>query len=224
MIVAGAVGFALGPVGLLALAGALTIATVATHGVGAGVDAIIPIRPLIASVNTLGTALRSGDYRKVGESAVEIGFSAAAVIGAGAASRSIARSLAKKEAYSVGFEFKLADADIPRHENLHYRRANEALDKAMQADPQYARMMEDMIPGIREAVSSVGGRENPPGWTWHHVSDRPLGQDPAGYLHLVPEYQHTPGSPFWKALHPTGKGGYSIWAVPRGAPPRHGGD
>jgi len=41
-----------------------------------------------------------------------------------------------------------------------------------------------------------------------------------GIIRLVPTAQHTPGSPWWRVLHPDAgaAGGYSEWAIPRGAP------
>lgn len=41
-----------------------------------------------------------------------------------------------------------------------------------------------------------------------------------GVMRLVPSDQHTPGSPWWRILHPDpgAAGGYSEWAIPAGAP------
>ena len=39
-----------------------------------------------------------------------------------------------------------------------------------------------------------------------------------GVMQLVPEAEHTPASIFWDAMHPGGRGEYSIWAIPAGAP------
>ncbi|MGO9372981.1 MAG: HNH endonuclease [Syntrophobacteraceae bacterium] len=52
----------------------------------------------------------------------------------------------------------------------------------------------------------------PSDWIWHHANE-------TGVMQLVPEAQHTPGSAYWSTLHPSGRGGYSIWAIPAGAPP-----
>lgn len=122
-------------------------------------------------------------------------------------------------AYSVAFEMRLEPVDFGRSRSVHFNRANASLDNAMQSDPQFLRMMDDLIPGAQSSVSSVGGRATPNGWTWEHASTATaFGEQ--GVMRLVPSEQHTPGSPFWRVLHPdTGAaGGYSEWAIPRGAP------
>jgi len=116
------------------------------------------------------------------------------------------------DVYSVAFEMKLKPADYGRSRGVHFRRANASLDAAISSDPAFAAQMERMIPGVGNAVSSVGGRGNPSGWTWHHHSTEP------GVMQLVPQVQHAPGSIFSSTLHPGGQGGYSIWAIPAGAP------
>jgi hypothetical protein len=94
---------------------------------------------------------------------------------------------------------------------VHFNRANAALDDALQLDPEFAAIMDSVIPGVARSVARTGGRETPAGWVWHHDTA-------PGLMQLVPELQHTPGSLFWGALHPTGRGGYSLWAIPAGAP------
>jgi len=54
------------------------------------------------------------------------------------------------------------------------------------------------------------------GYVWHHATIDQAGEP--GHLDLVPKVQHTEGSPEWDHLHPGGKGGYSEWAIPAGAP------
>jgi filamentous hemagglutinin len=66
----------------------------------------------------------------------------------------------------------------------------------------------------------VGRRETPAGWTWEHVhSDMAHGRK--GVMRLVPRYQHTAGSPWWRVIHPNkgAAGGYKDWAIPAGAKP-----
>jgi RHS repeat-associated protein len=228
LIIGAVFGVVLGPIGVFALAATFTLASVATHGVGAGVDAIIPVRPLIGAVGTLSSAIRKGDWRTAGEATAEIGFDAAAMISAGGATRKIATNLVKKNAYSMAFEFKLKSQDIGRSDSVHFRRANEGLATALK-DPEYAAMMEEMIPGVTEAVNSADGLRGkaPEGWTWHHASNRTHFRDglqfddPTGLMQLVPTWQHRSPSAFQAILHPGGRGGYAIWAVPAGAPPRH---
>jgi len=80
--------------------------------------------------------------------------------------------------------------------------------------------MEKMIPGVKDAVSKVGGRKTPTGWTWEHASTT-TANGRTGVMRLVPTAQHTPGSPWWRVIHPDSgaSGGYSEWAIPAGAPP-----
>lgn len=121
-------------------------------------------------------------------------------------------------AYSVAFETRLTPADFGRSRDVHFNRSNAALDDALK-DADYAKLMDDLIPGVQSSVSSVGGRATPSGWTWEHASSTTAsGQQ--GVMRLVPSSQHTPGSPFWRVLHPDrgAAGGYSEWAIPNGAP------
>jgi hypothetical protein len=114
--------------------------------------------------------------------------------------------------YSVAYEMKLNPADLGRSRSVHFNRANASLDAAIKSDQQFASQMESLIPGVSNAVSKTGGRTTPSGWIWHHAQE-------SGAMQLVPGTQHTPGSMFWNAMHPGGRGGYSIWAIPAGAPP-----
>lgn len=117
------------------------------------------------------------------------------------------------DTYSVAFEMQLDRSVWGRSDSVHFNRANAALDAAIQSDPVFAAQMDALIPGVRGSVSRVGGRATPGGWVWHHSPE-------PGIMQLVPVDQHTPGSIFWKTLHPNGEGGYAIWARPAGAPPR----
>lgn len=121
--------------------------------------------------------------------------------------------------YTVSFEVQLQPQDLGRSRTVHFGRANAALDRALRAEPELAKAMEALIPGVTAAVSSKGGRDNPPGHTWHHAVTEPKAGRPAGVMQLVPTDQHSSGSPFWGAMHPEGRGGYSEWAIPAGAPP-----
>jgi len=104
---------------------------------------------------------------------------------------------------------------------VHFKRANEALHAALVSDPEFAAIMEELIPGITNAVSSKGGRETPKDWTWHHASSSNTNGQ-LGVMQLVPRSQHTAGSRWWRILHPDpgAAGGYAEWARPNGAPPR----
>ncbi|WP_440533999.1 hypothetical protein [Variovorax sp. YR566] len=125
----------------------------------------------------------------------------------------------KPATYSVAFETQLDVVDFGKSRDVHFNRANAALDKALQADSEFSVMMEKLIPGVQDSVSAIGGRTRPSGWIWEHASSSTaFGQQ--GIMRLVPSYQHTPGSSWWRALHPnTGaSGGYAEWAIPAGAP------
>ncbi len=116
--------------------------------------------------------------------------------------------------YSVAFEMKLDKIDWGKSDKVHFKRASAALEEALRSDPAFAAFMEELIPGVRASVSDLGGgRRTPDGWIWHHDIRE-------GIMQLVPADQHAPGSVFWATLHPGGKGGYPIWAVPAGAPLR----
>ncbi|QTE81710.1 HNH endonuclease [Shewanella algae] len=122
-------------------------------------------------------------------------------------------------AYSVAYEMKLEPADFGKSRSVHFNRANASLDNALQSDIEFLNMMDELIPGVQSSVSSVGGRATPSGWTWEHAStSTAFGEE--GVMRLVPSSQHTPGSPFWRILHPDAgaSGGYSEWATPNGAP------
>jgi len=116
------------------------------------------------------------------------------------------------------FEMQLDRSVLGESRKVHFNRANEALDQAFKADPNFARQMESRYPGIVDSVSATGGRANPSGLRWHHAPSGTVGGR-TGVMQLVPEFQHSPGSAWWKQLHPDGFGGYSEWAIPAGAPP-----
>ncbi|MEC4594390.1 hypothetical protein VPG91_25565 [Nitrospirillum amazonense] len=125
----------------------------------------------------------------------------------------------KPTAYSVAYEMKLDPSDFGKSRSVQFNRANAALDNALKSDPEFAGQMEELIPGVQKSVSSVGGRATPKDWVWEHASTSTAsGQQ--GVMRLVPDFQHTPGSPWWRVLHPDpgASGGYSEWAIPNGAP------
>ena len=104
-------------------------------------------------------------------------------------------------AYSVAYETELPPNVWGRSRDVHFNRANAALDRELAANPEFAASMEELIPGARQSVSSVGGRETPSGWTWEHASST-TANGRQGVMRLVPTPQHTPGSPWWRVLHP----------------------
>ncbi len=113
-------------------------------------------------------------------------------------------------AYSVAFETELASTQLGLSRRAHNAIANDALIAERAANPSLASL-----------VPAPAGTGLPPaGWTWQHATiDQARGR--VGVLQLVPTAQHTPGSDFWRLLHPLpgGAGGYSQWAIPAGAPP-----
>jgi hypothetical protein len=123
-------------------------------------------------------------------------------------------------AYSIAFEMRLKPADFGKARETHFNRANAALDAALKADVEFAAMMERLIPGVQQSVSNIGGRAKPAGWTWEHASSTSTVFGEQGVMRLVPTAQHTPGSPWWRIIHPNrgAAGGYSEWAIPAGAP------
>ena len=129
------------------------------------------------------------------------------------------KTLVNPKQYSTAFEMKLDPSDFGKSRSVHFNRANAALDDAMIADPQFAKMMDDLMPGARGAVSKTGGRQSPTNWSWEHASTS-TASGQKGVMRLVPTEQHTPGSQWWRILHPDSgaRGGYSEWAIPAGAP------
>jgi hypothetical protein len=122
-----------------------------------------------------------------------------------------------KRNYTAAYEFQLDDADKVATRPVHFNRANAALDADLQADPDFADYMESISPGIRDRVSEVGGRQNPVGFVWEHASTSTVGLQEQGMLRLVPKEQHTPGSPWWRVLHPNkgASGGFAEWGNPK---------
>jgi RHS repeat-associated protein len=126
---------------------------------------------------------------------------------------------AQPTVYSTAFETQLSPSVFGRSRSVHFNRSNAALDNALLADKEFAAAMDKLIPGVQESVSSTGGRQTPAGWTWEHAHST-VAEGRTGVMRLVPTSQHTPGSPFWRVLHPAlgAAGGYSEWAIPAGAP------
>jgi RHS repeat-associated protein len=117
------------------------------------------------------------------------------------------QNIGSGRAYSVAFEAKLPQGAYPgRSRAFHYQEANRTLVNAIDADPEFAKGMDELIPGVRQQlVGSKGGIATTPpkGWTWHHAGEE-------GIMQLVPTRQHQ--APELRELfHPGGKGGYAIW-------------
>lgn len=221
-------------------------------GVEAGTAAALDVAFNAVDGYLAGAAIEAGDQyvdgrfepQKIHEAGVEgatwsaFGAVVGNLIPKPKAASSLGQVPKQPNQYSNAFEAVLEPGVWGRSDDVHFNRANAQLDRAMAADPAYRAMMEQMIPGVSDAVSSVGGRSTPKGWTWQHAT---LDQgafwyagervERGGVLHLVPTEataafpagaQHVPGSPWWRVLHPLpgAAGGYSQWARPAGAPKR----
>jgi RHS repeat-associated protein len=107
--------------------------------------------------------------------------------------------------YSVAFETRLSPSSYPGVlRPAHFQEANEALLRAMEADAQFAQIMQQGGVNLQRTATGLAPRTSPAGWTWHHAPE-------PGVMQLVPRSQHAPGSIFQDVLHPGGQGGYSIW-------------
>lgn len=107
--------------------------------------------------------------------------------------------------YSVAFETKLSGSSYPGFSRArHFQEANTNLLKSIESNEQFSKMMECLGINVKRTPTGLAPRVPPAGWTWHHAQE-------IGTMQLVPRTQHTPGSIYWKTLHPKGQGGYSIW-------------
>jgi hypothetical protein len=107
-------------------------------------------------------------------------------------------------AYSVAFQANLPRTAYPgRSRGHHFREANRELMRAMDEDPEFARSMDGLIPGVRQRIEAAPNR-SPGEWTWHHAQD-------AGVLQLVPRVQHRSRGRLQELFHPGGRGGYAVW-------------
>lgn len=107
--------------------------------------------------------------------------------------------------YSVAYEARLSPKSYPGVSRWrHNREANEALLRAMEQDPEFARAMRELGIDLRRTPKGLAPRNAPPGWTWHHASE-------PGVVQLVPRWQHK-SSIFRKVFHPDkGNGGFVQW-------------
>jgi hypothetical protein len=83
----------------------------------------------------------------------------------------------------------------------HFTDANKSLAAAMNKDPAFAKMMDDLDIRIPDRLD-----QSPGGWSWHHVPNQP------GTLQLVPRAQHQ-GAPWQPLLHPNQTGGFKLWGA-----------
>jgi hypothetical protein len=115
--------------------------------------------------------------------------------------------------YEVGYEAQLEEGKhYPGHsDRTHFQEANRQLYEAMQSDPDFAKQMEEIYPGLTEAIQpgarGAYPRRSPTSadLTWHHDAYR------AGSMQLIPRDQHTSPGAVQESLHPNRKGGMEIW-------------
>ena len=189
---------------------------------GALLSVFVPVGTAVKGVTAIAGAARSVKAaEEIGKVSGEI--EAGAKLGAdGAQVKTLdaaASTPTNPSAYSSAYEMKLQPSDFGRSRSVHFNRANASLDETIKADSEFAELMEGLMPGVQNSVSSVGGRATPAGWVWEHASTTTAAGE-KGVMRLVPIEQHTPGSPWWRVLHPDhgAAGGYSEWAIPAGAP------
>lgn len=121
--------------------------------------------------------------------------------------------------YTSVYRMKLDKADFGKSRPTHFRRANAALLKDIQSDPELRDTLSRVVaPDLEKQLTDYPARA-PRGWVWNHALSAQADGE-SGVMELVPLSEHTPGSPWWRVLHPgpNGAGGYSEWAIPAGAP------
>lgn len=118
----------------------------------------------------------------------------------------------EKGIYEVGYEVRLQQGvDYPNVSDArHFQEANKQLHDAFTVDPEFARNMDAVYPGIVDGVKpgSKGAfprRAPTADVTWHH---NPFEE---GLLQLVPRDQHGASGFIQSILHPGGQGGMQIW-------------
>jgi hypothetical protein len=127
---------------------------------------------------------------------------------AGVAPEALARPPAKPDGryYSTMYETELKPKAEGTGRPGHNREANEKVLQDMEKHPDFAQIMEDGGVHLRRTPMGLAPDTPPPGWTWHHVTER------EGILHLMPRWQHE-AKEFQNVLHPLprGGGGYTLW-------------
>jgi hypothetical protein len=124
-----------------------------------------------------------------------------------AANADVVSAVGSGRAYSVAYETRLRPTSYPGISRAaHFQEANANLLADLDAYPEFAKSMDELIPGLRSQL--VGARSvsraPPVGWTWHHATE-------PGVLQLVPRVQHQAPGPIQRLFHAGGDGGYSIW-------------
>ncbi len=105
------------------------------------------------------------------------------------------------EYYSVAHQMTLSSNLYPGvNASRHFTAAN----RSMLSTLDDATMNNLNIVMKTRPNGSIIMNRSPHNWVWHHDVGN-------GVMQLVPKIQHSPGSIFWKTLHPGGRGGMSIW-------------
>jgi hypothetical protein len=171
------------------------------------------IRAASSPLGVLDSLVFHNDLPTSSSTTVGRGLGTGVVAGLGAGLGGGTPASVAKRGYSVAAEVRLPVSAWGRGPGVHENVANAMLHDMLLTNPGYRDIMEELIPGVTESVSSTGGRATPADWIWHHELE-------SGLMRLVPEEQHTSGSIYWRALHPEGYGGYASWARAFGAPKR----
>ncbi len=126
--------------------------------------------------------------------------------------------------YNNYYNVRLAGADFGKSRKEHYKICNQFLLKQVEKDeaagvrfcPDISNV--DLIALISKNTQN-GTHSLHPHFIWEHCSST-TAHGVLGVMRLIPKSQHTPGSLYWRLLHPEYKnmGGYHEWAIPAGAP------
>jgi RHS repeat-associated protein len=156
----------------------------------------------------------TGDYSQFSQN-----MTAVALTAAGGFEKAPTTRPPESPFYEVGYEAQLQrGSDFPGvSEQRHFQEGNRQLHEEFQADPDFARQMEQLYPGINEGVQpgprGAYPREAPtPDTTWHHHPNR------EGVLQLITTEQHTAPGPVQNSLHPNQRGGMQNWGGGRRRP------
>ena len=133
-------------------------------------------------------------------------------------------SPAIKTAYSCYFEVQLEKADFGKSDSEHFKICNNHLLEQLKKFEAEGIQLYPTVSNtcLIDQINKKGAK--PPGnglFSWEHCPSS-TAQGRLGVMRLVPREQHTPGSAYWRVLHPhyRSRGGYHEWAVPAGAPSR----
>lgn len=203
------------PVTLIAVASAVALTEVCKALPTCPLHAIAAINGATAFFGTVLTGLLNDEG--IADLALQATVAAAFAVASTYAFVGAFRLVGIRAAVPVAAEVQLDDAVLGTSRAVQSNRANAALEEALAANPRLAARLEELSPGAADAVSRNGGRATPDGFTWHHAHSSTV-NGRIGVMQLVRTEVHAPGSIWQDLLHPGGVGGYTEWAIPRGAP------